>query len=84
MQWMDCHDCHHQFVSYYFTDDALKLVFSETHEHQKVGYEIEKNRHVSARMIKKVIQYSDSCTWLDVGFGNVSLLLQHRNMALKQ
>ena len=74
MQWMDCNDCHHQFVSGYFTDDALKLVFLETHEHQKVGYEIEKNRHVSARMIEKVIQYRDSGTWLDVGFGNGSLL----------
>ena len=74
MQWMDCQECSHQFTDGYFTDDALNIIFSKTHENQKVGYQIEQQRYVSARMIEKVLPYKSEGTWLDVGFGNGSLL----------
>jgi len=74
MQWMDCEKCHHQFIDGYFTEDALKLIFSKTHNNQKVGYQIELQRYVSARMIEKVIPYKSEGVWLDIGFGNGSLL----------
>ncbi len=74
MQWMDCGVCHHQFVDGYFSDDALKLIFSKTNENQKVGYQLEKQRIISARIIEKVIPYKASGIWLDLGFGNGSLL----------
>lgn len=74
IQWMDCQECSHQFTDGYFTDDALNIIFSKTHENQIVGYQIEQQRFVSARMIEKVLQYKSEGTWLDVGFGNGSLL----------
>ena len=74
MQWMDCNQCQHQFIDGYFTEDALSLVFAKTLDSQKVGYEIEQQRKVSAKMVEKVLPYKSAGTWLDVGFGNGSLL----------
>ena len=74
MQWMDCEACAHQFIDGYFTDEALELIFSKTHENQKVGYRLEEQRKVSACIIEKVIPYKNAGTWLDVGFGNGSLI----------
>lgn len=74
MQWMDCEACGHQFTDGYFTDEALELIFSKTHDNQKVGHKLEDQRRISAHMIEKVIPYKAGGTWLDVGFGNGSLL----------
>lgn len=74
MQWMDCNACGHQFTNGYFTNEALSIVFRHTQPNQKVGYKLEEQRKVSARMIEKVLEYKSSGTWLDVGFGNGSLL----------
>ncbi|MBF9060894.1 methyltransferase domain-containing protein [Rhodobacterales bacterium HKCCSP123] len=74
MQWMDCRQCQHQFTDGYFTDDMLSIVFRSVNENQKVGYNIERQRHVSSRMIEKIIPFKSSGVWLDIGFGNGSLL----------
>ncbi len=74
MQWMDCNECEHQFVNGYFSDEALGIVFQKTHDNQKVGFQIEKQREVSAKIIEKVLPYKSSGTWLDIGFGNGSIL----------
>ena len=74
MQWIDCSECRHQFIDGYFTNDALGIIFSKTHENQKVGYQIEGQRIVSAKMVEKVLPYKSAGSWLDVGFGNGSLL----------
>lgn len=74
MNWMRCRACDHRFVDGYFTDEALALIFSGTHENQKVGYQIEQQRAVSARMVEKVLPWKSAGSWLDVGFGNGSLL----------
>lgn len=74
MQWMDCNECQHQFIDGYFTNEALALVFKKTLANQNVGYQIEQQRKVSAKIVEKVLQYKKSGIWLDVGFGNGSLL----------
>ena len=74
MQWMNCQDCLHQFINGYYTNEALEVIFSKTTENQIVGYQIEQQRYVSARMIEKIIPFKSYGTWLDVGFGNGSLL----------
>ena len=74
MQWMDCGDCLHQFINGHFTDEALEVIFSKQPENQVVGYQIEEQRYISARIIEKVIPFKSYGTWLDVGFGNGSLL----------
>lgn len=74
INWNQCSDCHHIFRDGYYTDEALKIVFKDTNENQIVGYNIEQQRYVSANMIEKVIGYKTDGIWLDVGFGNGSLL----------
>ena len=75
MQWMDCEDCQHQFINGHFTDDALEVIFSITPEHTTFGHNFEEGRKLAARIIDAVAPYQSCGTWLDVGFGNGSLLL---------
>ena len=43
--------------------------------HQAVGWEMENQRGISARIVERVASYVSNGVWLDVGFGNGSLLL---------
>jgi len=70
-----CESCDHVFTDGYFSDEALKVVFGTTLENQKLGYDLENQRLVSARMLDRVVPFRDKGTWLDVGFGNGALLL---------
>jgi len=74
MQWMDCSACAHQFTEGYFDADALDTILRVTHAGQQVGHQIEAQRAVSARMVEKVLPHVASGRWLDIGFGNASLL----------
>lgn len=74
MTWRKCVACQHIFTDGYFTENALEIIFGKTHEYQKVGFDAENQRYVSARMIEKVLPYAQTGDWLDVGFGNGSLL----------
>ena len=74
MQWMNCENCHHQFINAYLTDEAADLVFTNTPDYLEFGVNIEQNRAISAKIIEKILPYKSSGTWLDVGFGNGSLL----------
>ena len=74
MQWMNCEDCNHQFISGPYTDEALDIIFSKQPENQVIGNKLEHNRYVSARMIETVLPFKSNGVWLDVGFGNGSLL----------
>lgn len=72
--WKRCSACTHVFTDGYYTDDASKVIFSKTHDHQKVGFDMENQRSISARMIEKVLPYAHDGCWMDIGFGNGSLL----------
>lgn len=74
MIWLSCNSCKHIFREGYYTDEALEILFKGTNPEQQVGYQLEEQRHISARMIDKVLPYQDHGAWLDVGFGNGSLL----------
>ncbi len=74
MTWRRCLSCSHIFTDGYFTEEASKAVFSKTKKDQSVGADIEKQRFVAARMVEKVLPYAQAGLWLDVGFGNASLL----------
>lgn len=74
MHWCQCTVCMHVFRSGYFSEAALNVVFRGTNESQIVGSDMEGQRYVSAQMIEKVLPYQSAGTWLDVGFGNASLL----------
>jgi SAM-dependent methyltransferase len=74
LPWNTCEKCGHVFTNGYFTPEACEILFSKTNESQEVGYQIEQQRAVSARMVEKVLPYVSGGSWLDVGFGNGSLL----------
>lgn len=74
IRWKRCHRCNHIFTEGYYTDEACKVIFSRTHENQKLGYDFENQRRVSSRVIEKVLPFASAGIWLDVGFGNGSLL----------
>lgn len=76
--WLQCQNCQHVFTEGYFTDEALHVLFGNTQEQQIVGGDMEMHRNISARMIGRVIDaigLPNNRLWLDVGFGNGSLLL---------
>lgn len=75
LSWRTCRACGHLFRNGYYTAEACEILFSGTHDHQKVGYDLEGQRWVSARMIEKVLPWRAGGTWLDLGFGNGALLL---------
>ncbi len=74
IRWLRCQGCGHVFRDGYYTDAACEIVFAETNANQQVGHDMEGQRLVSARMIEKVLPFQSSGDWLDVGFGNGSLL----------
>lgn len=74
IQWMDCLDCGHQFTSGYYSNDTLNSILSKTATKQKVGYEIERQRNVSSKIIDKVIPFKSNGIWLNIGFGNGLLI----------
>jgi hypothetical protein len=74
MRWKQCADCGHIFTEGYYTDDICKLIYSKTNENQQVGFDIERQRITSSHMVEKVLPYVTEGNWLDVGFGNGSLL----------
>lgn len=72
--WKRCADCTHVFTDGYFGAAALNLLFSKTHDNQKPGHDFEAQRLISAKMVEKVSRHKAGGRWLDVGFGNGSLL----------
>ena len=74
IRWKKCTRCAHVFTEGYFTDDALGLIFGKTQVQQQVGFDVERQRVTSSRIVEKVLPYAASGIWLDVGFGSGSLL----------
>lgn len=74
LQWKQCQDCKHIFTEGYYTDEVCKLIYSQTLEAQQVGYALEQERVLSSRIVEKILPYASEGYWLDVGFGNGSLL----------
>ena len=76
--WCQCDVCGHEFTDSYFTETALSLVFSQTNEAQAVGQNLEHKRFIASRMVDRVVGYLTQGRWLDVGFGDGSLLMTAR------
>lgn len=74
MRWMRCAGCEHVFTDGYFSPEVIDDVFKGAHPNQMPGWNFEQQRMVSARMVERVARRSEIGRWLDVGFGNGSLL----------
>jgi 2-polyprenyl-3-methyl-5-hydroxy-6-metoxy-1,4-benzoquinol methylase len=78
INWLQCGACEHIFTDGYFTAEALDVLFGSTHQQQTVGVDMEFHRRTSAEMVQRVVEtigLPDGRLWLDVGFGNGSLLM---------
>jgi hypothetical protein len=77
--WVQCGHCQHVFTKGYFTDEALNILYSNVPGGVTIfDSNIEQNRNISAKMIERVVSrigLPNDRVWLDVGFGNGSLLL---------
>jgi SAM-dependent methyltransferase len=74
LNWHTCDRCGHVFRNGYYTEQAAALIFAEVDADKEVGQDLERWRVMSAKMIERVLPYRNSGAWLDVGFGNGSLL----------
>lgn len=74
MNWIRCGACAHVFTEGYFSSEVSQVVFQRTHEHQSPGWNFEQQRAISSRIVERVARFVRSGAWLDVGFGNGSLL----------
>lgn len=72
VKWRGCSDCGHAFAEGHLTREARDIVLSTTPEELQVGYDIEGQRKIAARLISRVARYVRSGEWLDVGSGNGS------------
>jgi SAM-dependent methyltransferase len=72
--WVRCDACGHVFTDGYYTPEALAVIFSSTHDNQQVGSDMERQRVVSAKIVERISNWKSSGEWLDIGFGNGSLL----------
>ncbi len=74
MTWMQCGECRHVFTDGYFSPEVTAEIFQLTNAGQQPGAAFEQQRMISAHIVERVARYVDDGTWLDVGFGNGSLL----------
>lgn len=74
MRWLTCQSCGHVFTEGYYTPETCEAVFQKTQPSQIVGYDLEGQRIVSARIIERIARRAPEGPWLDIGFGNGSLL----------
>jgi SAM-dependent methyltransferase len=72
--WVRCDACGHIFTDGYYTPEALAIIFSSTHGNRQVGSDMERQRAVSAKIVERISNWKSSGEWLDIGFGNGSLL----------
>ena len=76
IEWTECFACGHVFTAGYFNDEALALVFRTTLDHQRPGFDVEGQRLLWSQVVERITASlaGASGKWLDVGFGNGSLL----------
>jgi SAM-dependent methyltransferase len=78
LRWLQCSDCGHQFTDGYFSDQAVSILFEDANDYQLLDIsKMEQARAVSAAVVDTVSQTlnAQQGRWLDVGFGNGSLLI---------
>ena len=75
MMWLKCRTCSHVYTDGYWSNEALAELFKGTQENQVLCSDMEIARQRSANIIDKVVRFTGiNGKWLDVGFGNGSLL----------
>jgi SAM-dependent methyltransferase len=78
IRWCACRACGHVFTDGFFTPESFAHLFGAANAGQVMGTDYEGQRFVSARMVEKVLPHASQGLWLDIGFGNGSLLMTAR------
>lgn len=78
IEWMCCRPCGHVFTDGYFSEIQNAALFKNAHAHQIPGSNIEDGRFIAARIVDRISSRTQGKRWLDVGFGDGSLLLTAR------
>jgi SAM-dependent methyltransferase len=74
LKWCRCATCEHVFTEGYLTPEGGDIVNPAANAEQKVGKDAENQRKASAKIVARVARYASGGDWLDMGFGNASLL----------
>jgi SAM-dependent methyltransferase len=83
IRWKRCGACAHVFTEGYYTEEAARLIFGRTNAQQQVGADMEQQRFASAHIVEKILPYVSAGIWMDVGFGNGSLLFTAQEYGFK-
>lgn len=75
MKWLRCTDCAHVFTDGHFSEDQNKSLFAKVQPNQIPGANVEAGRLASARIVEHVSRFAHEGEWLDVGFGDGTLLM---------
>jgi protein O-GlcNAc transferase len=73
--WVWCGGCGHNHTGHIWSDDALRLIFADTQDGQRVGDDLEYARKHAAQIIDKVSSWTKPRRWLDVGVGNGGIVM---------
>lgn len=74
MPWCLCKDCRHVFTEGFFNEQAYALLYPKTPATELAGFDAERQRQANAKIVHRISQLTPQGIWLDVGFGNGSLL----------
>ncbi|MBS0233696.1 MAG: tetratricopeptide repeat protein [Proteobacteria bacterium] len=73
VKWCRCESCDHIFAEGYLTPAGLEILRPAT-AGSIVGKDAENSRKASARIVSRIARSLSDGDWLDIGFGNASLL----------
>jgi protein O-GlcNAc transferase len=74
VHWRYCQDCRHVFSDGFHNDAARAILYPRTPAPELAGYDLERQRVNSAKIVQRIAQRAGPGVWLDVGFGNGSLM----------
>ena len=87
INWVKCDNCGHSFTDGYFDDAGMAEIGKVIHPHQRFSpLDYEKNRYITSRMVARVsniLHPEGEPRWLDIGFGNGSLILTAQEFGYK-
>jgi SAM-dependent methyltransferase len=76
--WRECLTCSHIFTAHHWSTAELDLITATVLESQRPGHEVEAKRHTWGRVVERIAARKPVGTWLDVGFGDGTLMMTAR------
>ncbi len=75
INWRMCKSCNHVHADGFFDAEAYSVIYPRTPPKELAGYDIERQRLNAAAIVNQVGRFVPAGNWLDVGFGDGSVLL---------